>query len=173
MSFLKKLLALLGGRNTAQDASAYPSSTEPQPAQDPNSFIVSWQQAMFKRAKEVEPKVRDWIIHTLKADGAIPFTWESGNDEAFVELTSFDAESPELEETIWSMQEYIIYTLAIPDAGEFQMDGNGEIYLQGNEARIRYESTYVEIVDYDEELDEPVYEKVEEKDSGDKLLFTI
>lgn len=71
------------------------------------------------------------------------------------------------------MQEYIIYTLAIPDAGEFQMDGKGEIYLQGNEARIRYESTYVEIVDYDEELDEPVYEKVEEKDSGDKLLFTI
>ncbi|MBC9908935.1 hypothetical protein [Chitinophaga varians] len=88
-------------------------------------------------------------------------------------MTDFNPEPGEIEDTIWSMQEYIIQTLRIPDAGEFQMNGKGEIYLKGNEVRIQHESVLLEIVDYNEEKGEPVYNESGEREGGDKLLFTI
>jgi hypothetical protein len=68
--------------------------------------------------------------------------------------------------------EFIVDCFDIPDAGEFEMNGSGTIYLSGNLIRAKYSSVTKLLVDFDEETDEETYTE-EEHDSGDQVLFPM
>jgi len=70
------------------------------------------------------------------------------------------------------LEDYIIEKLEIPDAGEFQMNGRGKVYIDNNLVRAQYSSVMKGVIDYNEETNEPVFSE-EELDNGDKVLFEI
>jgi hypothetical protein len=134
-----------------------------------NDFMARRERERQERIKEAESNLKDWIVLSLKERGSLSFTWESGNDEAFITFKdSNEAERENFEQ----LEEYIIDKLDIPDAGEFRMDGSGLLYIANNLIKAKYSSIMKGITDYDEETDSVTYSE-EEHDSGDKVLFMI
>jgi hypothetical protein len=134
-----------------------------------NDYMAQWEKERQVRIQDAELRLKGWIISSINEKGSLPFTWESGNDEAFV---TFQDSNEEEEEDYQDMEEYIIDKLDIPDAGEFSMTGSGTVYIEGDSVKAKYSSTMRGIIDYNEETEQPVYSEVEE-DSGDKVLFAI
>ncbi len=134
-----------------------------------NDFMARWEKKRNERIKEAEERLKDWIILSIKEKGSLPFTWESGNDEAFV---TFRDNNEAEEDNFQDLEEYIVDKLDIPDAGEFRMDGSGTLYLADNQVKAKYSSVIKGITDYDEETDAVTYSE-EEHDSGDKVLFMV
>ncbi|EHQ25039.1 hypothetical protein [Mucilaginibacter paludis] len=134
-----------------------------------NDYMQRWEEDRRKSIKATEQRLGNWIIALVNQKGSLPFSWESGNDEAFLTFTDFtEAE----EDNFMDLEQYIINKLDIPDAGEFEMTGSGTIYITGNSVRVKYSSTIKGVIDYDEETDQEIYSE-EEQDSGDELLFSI
>jgi len=107
----------------------------------------------------------------LKNGDKITFKWDSGNDEAFVYVSINDKEIEDdndnfLNEEIGNM---LIMKLDIPDAGEFSMEGKGDIIIKNNRIVARYSSEIKGMIDYDEENDVEIFSEVEH-DSGEKVL---
>ena len=60
----------------------------------------------------------------------------------------------------------------IPSAGEFQMNGKGNISIEDGNVRVKYSSIMKETVDYIEETEEEIFGE-EEYDEGDVVLFSV
>lgn len=156
MGLINNILQKLFGKSQQT-----PSST--------NVFLARWEKERTARIKTAEEQLKPWITATVRAKGSLPFTWESGNDEAFVTFTdASDAEQDNFD----ALEAYIIDKLDIPDAGEFEMTGAGDIYIEHNAVKAKYSSTMKALIDYNEETEEAVYDE-EEHDSADVVLFII
>jgi hypothetical protein len=134
-----------------------------------NDYMARWEKERQQRIQAAESRLKDWVIASVKEKGSLSFSWESGNDEAFV---TFKDSTEMEEENYQDLEEYIVDKLDIPDAGEFEMTGSGTVYIDGNLVRAKYTSTMKAIIDYDEGTEKEVYSE-EEEDSGDKVLFTL
>ena len=172
MSLISWLLSkVFGKRNVEKQApvkqpSANDNQTTPRQL---NDYMARWEKERNERIKAAEERLKGWIILSIREKGSLAFTWESGNDEAFV--TFKDSNEAE-EDNFQDLEEYIIDKLDIPDAGEFRMDGSGTLYLADNHVKAKYSSIIKGITDYDEETDAVTYSE-EEHDSGDKALFMV
>lgn len=133
------------------------------------NYMVRRDKEREERIMAAEKRLKSWVITSLKEKGSLPFSWESGNDEAFV---TFHDKANTSEDNFEDLEEYIIDKLDIPDAGEFQMNGSGTIYLENNSARVKYSSTMKATIDFNEETEEEIFSE-EELDSGDKVLFAV
>ena len=160
MGLISNLLKKLFGNNHKQAESSLPPN---------DNYMARWEKEREERIIAAEEILKDWVIISLKEKGKLPFTWESGNDEAFV---TFQDKTATNENNFEDLEEYIIDKLDIPDAGEFQMNGNGTIYIENNFARVKYSSTMKATIDFNEETEEEIFSE-EEHDSGDKVLFAV
>lgn len=136
------------------------------------NYMERWERERQSRITEAENNLKDWIIKHLKEKGSLPFSWESGNDEAFVTFKDAANTSGDEEAKFFDMEQYMIDKLDIPDAGEFQMNGNGTITIDNNNAIVKYSSTVKMLLDFNEETEEEIYSE-EEKESGEKILFSL
>jgi hypothetical protein len=160
MGLLNNLFGKLFGNKAQQAEPAPPVATD---------YMARWDRERQERMQAAELRLKDWLVAAVREKGSLSFTWESGNDEAFV---TFPDSNESNERQFWDLEEYITDRLEIPDAGEFAMTGSGEVYIDGNVLRARYQSTMKAIVDYDEENEQEIYSD-EEQDSGDTVLFSF
>jgi hypothetical protein len=131
--------------------------------------LFRWEQERKERMIQTEADIKEWLANLVKEKGELPFSWESGNDEAFLSFKDYaEWDSNNFED----LAGYIINKLDIPDAGEFEMTGEGFLYSDGKSIKARYHSSIKEMVDFNEETEETIYGE-EMKDEGDKLLFVI
>lgn len=160
MNLFKRIWQYITGNNKEQkDIIPAPSAT---------GYLERWEQERQKRIAAAEVVLKPWLSAKVKEKGELSFKWESGGDEAFV---TFDNKNEDEENLFFDLEGYIIDKLDIPDAGEFTMTGNGVIYSNHNEIRVRYSSVLRGIIDFDEEKEEEIYGE-EEKDNADIILFT-
>jgi len=165
---IKKLFGIGKVKTQSSENQQHSKNDQEMPART-NDHMVLWQTKRNKRIKEAEEKLKDWIIRSITEKGSLAFTWESGNDEAFVEFNDYN----EVEQDKFEcLEEYIVDKLNIPDAGEFSMNGNGTLYIADNFVKAKYSSTMKGIIDYDEATETEIYSE-EELDSGDKDLFAV
>ena len=134
-----------------------------------DDYLAIWEKERQERIIAAEERLKGWVAKSLKEKGILPFSWESGSDEAFV---TFQDKTDADEENFQDLEEYIIDKLDIPDAGEFQMNGSGTIYIENNLVKAKYSSTIKTIIDFNEETEEEVFSE-EEQDSGDQVLFSL
>jgi hypothetical protein len=81
MSFIKKLLSsLFGNGKPKQPRTEY----IPQPRPAVENYMDRWERERNERIRSAEEKIKDWLVASLKEKGKMEFSWESGNDEAFV-----------------------------------------------------------------------------------------
>jgi hypothetical protein len=160
MSLISKFLDFFSGNNQQEIKSTKPT----------NNYVSVWENERNERIKASEERLKNWLITILKEKEKLPFSWKSGNDEAFV---TFQDTNDVEENNFQDLEEYMIDKLEIPDAGEFQMKGIGKIYLSGSIVGVKYSSTMKEIIDFNEETEEEIYSEVEEQDSGDIILFAV
>jgi hypothetical protein len=161
MSFIDKLFGSFFQKNNKKPAQA---------EIDADEYIARAEKERQERIRSAELRLKDWIVALIAEKGSLQFSWESGNDEAFV--TFKDWSEPEAD-TFQDLEEFIVDKLGIPDAGEFEMTGSGMIYLDGNMVKAKYSSAMKAIIDYDEKTDQVVYSEEEEKDNGDEVLFFL
>lgn len=128
-----------------------------------------WHKQKEERNKQLLAAVESWLAEVVRKHGPLNFHWESGGDEAFVTLENFGETE---NEKIHSLEEYLILKLDIPDAGEFEMNGEGKLYLKNGAVWAFYQSSVRMLEDYDEETEKEIYSEVE-VESADKELFPI
>ncbi len=163
MSLISSLLAKLFGKDNGDKQK---SLNRPASAQD---YMNRIENERNERIKSREASIKNWMLNSVREKGNLAFSWESGSDEAFVTFKdSNEAEQDNYED----LEQYIIDKLDIPDAGEFKMNGNGTIYIDGDLVKAKYASTMKGIIDYDEATETEIYSE-EIVDSGDKVLFAI
>lgn len=138
-------------------------------AKEKTNYLDKWEKERLKRIANAETQIKEWTVNFIKEKGGINFSWESGSDEAFVEIHEFEGQDKEKLEIL---EYYLIDVLEIPDAGEFAMEGKGQLYIVHNSVMAKYESIMKSIVDYNEETDEEIYDEIVE-DSGERALFKI
>jgi hypothetical protein len=160
MSLISTFLKKIFGTNHQKDESTIPAT---------DNYMSRWDKEREERIKATEERLKGWVTASLMENGSLPFSWESGGDEAFV---TFQNKTDAEEDNFQDLEEYIIDKLEIPDAGEFQMNGSGTIYMENNFAKAKYSSTMKEMIDFNEETEEEIFSE-EEQDSGDIILFTI
>ncbi|RXK61989.1 hypothetical protein ESA94_02950 [Lacibacter luteus] len=139
------------------------------PAPPVIDYMAAWEKERQERITAAEHKLKDWISAQVKEKENLSFTWESGNDEAFV---TFKDASTEEEDNFFELEQYMIDKLDIPDAGEFEMNGKGNISIENNRVVVKYSSTIKALLDFNEETEEEIYSE-EEQDSGEKTLFEL
>ena len=114
-------------------------------------------------------------IKGLIADGKkITLKWNCGGDEAIV-TTSIDGKEIDYRENILAdLDLYIVNFLNLPDAGEFAMEGKGEILLEGENIYLDCQTAWLGYEDYNEDYSssewKTVYE-IDEEYSGKRQLF--
>lgn len=160
MGFFDKLFGGLFGKRGPKGASPQPTS---------QYYMTEMEKERQQQIQAAELRLKDWIIALVNEKGSLPFTWESGSDEAFV---TFADRTEAQEDNFDDLEQYIVDKLSIPDAGEFNMTGSGTVYIQDNFVRAKYSSSMKAIVDYDEQTDEAIYGE-EEQNSGDEVLFSV
>jgi hypothetical protein len=57
--------------------------------QSNNFFITKWQNERKARINEAEQNLKDWLISLVNDKKSLQFSWESGNDEAFVSFQDY------------------------------------------------------------------------------------
>lgn len=165
MGLLSSFLGKLFGNNSQTTYVA----KQPEPSKEANDYMTRWEKERQERIKAGDEKIKGWLLALIKQKGTLPFTWESGNDEAFV---TFQDETEAEEDDFQYLGEHIVDCLNIPDAGEFEMNGSGTIYITGNAIRAKYSSVIKAVIDFDEKTEQEIYTE-EEHDSGDKVLFSL
>lgn len=159
MNFLTNFLEKIFGNNQSKKEKAVTG----------NQYLSRWEKERAERIKVAEERLKTWIVAMIAEKGSLAFTWESGNDEGFVTFKDdFDREEDSFEE----LEVYILEKLEIPDAGEFQMNGSGDIYIENNLVKAKYSSIMKELIDFDEETQQEIYGEGEEE-SADKVLFAV
>lgn len=134
-----------------------------------NDFMSRWEKERQENIVKAQAEIKEWLTEKVKEKGTLNFSWESGNDEAFLEFEEYnDAEQDQYQ----TLEMYIIDSLEIPDAGSFQMTGNGTLYIADKVMKVVHSSILREIVDYDEKTNEEIFGNSDE-DKGEVDLFTI
>jgi hypothetical protein len=142
-----------------------------EPPMPPNdNYMDKWEKEREERIIAAEERLKGWVTASLKGKASLSFSWESGNDEAFV---TFQDKTGADKAKFEDLENYIIDKLDIPDVGEFQMNGSGTIYIENNLAKVKYSSTIRASIDFNEETGEEIFSEEGEEDSGDKVLFAI
>jgi hypothetical protein len=156
MSWFKRLTAMIFGKKDIE-------------MEKMKNSLLKWEQERKERMIQTEANIRDWLVALVNEKKQLPFSWESGNDEAFLSFKDYaEWDSNNFED----LEGYIINKLDIPDAGEFEMTGEGFIYSDGKSIKASYQSIMKEMVDFNEETEEEIYGE-EIKDKGDTVLFVI
>lgn len=128
---------------------------------------TSWEQQQQQSLKDFELSKGSWVADKIKTHNGLAFSWESGNDEAFV---TFANSTKDDEDMFFPLEEYVVSKLEIPDAGEFSMTGQGTLYIEGDFVKAKYSSVMKVLTDFNEETQTEVYGE-EYKDSDDRKLF--
>ncbi len=105
--------------------------------------------------QQTEQRIKETLLQYLDAGKKVTLTWDCGSDEAFVqtsidgkELSSFvDGEYQQYEFPAL-LEHFIITELALPSAGEFSLEGKGEIRKENNQLVIVYEAVNLSYEDY-------------------------
>lgn len=168
MGILNKLFGKLFGSKPQQQPAA--QSASPFDESNVSKYMAKWEKERLERVARAELTLKDTLISYIKDKKELTFTWESGNDEAFI---TFGDTTPENEHYMMELEEYIMDKLDIPSAGEFSMTGSGSIYLAGNTVKLKHSSVIKELVDYNEETEEEIYGGEEVTSSGDEVIFTF
>jgi hypothetical protein len=156
MNWFKRLTEMIFGKKDAE-------------MEKMKSMLFRWEQERKERMIQAEANIKDWLVALVKEKKDLPFSWESGNDEAFLSFKDYaEWDSNNFEQ----LEGYIIDKLDIPAAGEFEMTGEGVVYSDGKSVKARYHSSIKEMVDFNEETEEAIYGE-EVKDKGDVVLFMI
>lgn len=161
MSIINKLLRLFTGNKQPQSAAAADPAVPERP--------FSWSRSNDEETRAMELRIKAWLVAWLRRQGPMPFSWESGSDEAFL---SFSEPAGADQQYFYDLEDYLIRKLDIPSAGEFAMNGNGTVRITGNTVKVQYSSAIRELIDYDEVNEKEVY-GAEEPDSGELVLFTV
>lgn len=82
------------------------------------------------------------ILEALNAEKKVSVKWNCGGDEALIALFLDDKEVPYDDELAQETQMYLVNYLDLPDAGEFYMDGDGNIIEENGKLYIEYESIW-------------------------------
>ncbi len=128
-----------------------------------------WRKQEEDRNKQFLAEVEKWLGEIVSKQVVLNFHWESGGDEAFLTLEKFDENDEGKKQ---DLEEYLILKLDIPDAGEFEMKGEGKLYFKDSAIWAAYQSVIRMVEDYDEEKEEEIYGEAE-VESTDKKLFAI
>ncbi|WP_312075777.1 hypothetical protein [Chryseobacterium sp.] len=164
MSLFKFFKNLFSKENDFPKASELASY---QPFTDEN--LNKWRKAQSAKARELEVKVKSKIVALINAnDNHLKFSWDSGNDEAFLYFES--KEEIFEEEELWELEEYMIVKLDIPDAGEFEMHGEGFLKIENSSAIADFWSTLKVMEDYDEENDQEIWSEIETEKKEEQLF---
>jgi len=163
MNFISALFAKLFGINKAKNQDS------PERTAELHDWETRRENQRNARIKSIEERIKNWMLTSVKQKGKLTFRWDSGHDEAFVYFTDNNEADKENYE---DLEQYIIDRLDIPDAGEFEMKGNGTIYIDDNLVKAKYSSTMKGLIDYDEATQTEIYSE-EVLDSGDKVLFAF
>ncbi|MGN6421474.1 MAG: hypothetical protein ACTHMC_28425 [Pseudobacter sp.] len=142
------------------------------PALSAEAQMEKYEQEHQQRLLDYETELRVWLVPFLKEKAQLAVSWECGHDEGII---SFNEGIPANREAEFhDLEDYLFNKLELPSAGEFMMTGGGHLYLQGNAVKIKYNSVFREMLDYDEELGKEIYgEDIEIEDyAGDVVLFS-
>lgn len=166
MSLFKSIFDKLLGNKSSQPSV---ESKAPLHNTGKNDFLSRWEKERQENVIRAAAEIKDWLTAKVKEKGTLNFSWESGNDEAFIDFKEYNnAEQKQFD----TLEMYIINALDIPDAGSFQMTGNGTFYIIDNTMKVVHSSVLREILDYDEQTDKEVFGNSDEA-KGDVTLFTI
>lgn len=108
----------------------------------------------------------------LKQGDTITLKWDCGGDEALIDIqynNTLISETPNAPDWVDALYMHLLNTIQLPSAGEFSMDGKGELLLQDQKIlltctsywrgytdyQLREDGDYEEIyIDEDEQADE-------------------
>lgn len=142
-------------------------SSQPVVSERQSATFMNWRSKEKEYIAAAELRLKNWIVDTIQRNNGLEFTWESGNDESFLEFMTYKEEE---QDKYADLEMYLTYKLDIPDAGEFEMTGQGKLYIQNNIVFADYSSELRELVDFNEETEE-VYGEAE-KETNNKELFS-
>ena len=119
--------------------------------------------------------IRNYIKEILDSGKKITLKWNCGGDQAIV-TTYIDGEKIGLNDDIGEQIDiYIINFLNLPDVGEFEMEGNGEIIDEEGKIYLECESILIGYETYSDTGEDFGWKEVNERDdmfSGKYELFT-
>lgn len=118
------------------------------------------------------PQLKEKVLSALEAGKRIKLKWNCGGDEAIVTVILNGEELQYDHPFVQELDMYIVNYLNLPDSGDFEMEGGGEIIREDGTLFIVYESTLLGVSDYESE--EGGWKVLNEKDeafSGKKKLF--
>ncbi|MCW3169633.1 hypothetical protein OMO38_13990 [Chryseobacterium sp. 09-1422] len=164
MSIFNFFSNLFSRKNDFQNASDLQTF---QPSADYNPD--AWEKEQLSRINELELKIKDRFVDLIRSkNNHLKFSWDSGNDEAFLNFegheNTFDNEE------FWELEEYLILKLDIPDAGEFEMHGEGFLTIENHTIVADFWSTLRFMEDYDEEKEEEIWSEAETEKKVEKLF---
>lgn len=159
MGLIKKIIGQLFG-------------SKPEPALSSEARMEKYEMEHRQRLLEAETRLRSWLIPLLREKSNLAVSWECGNDEAII--TFEKGVLPDHKEAVDDLEDYLYHKLELPSAGEFTMNGDGNLYMEDGRVKIKYNSVFKELFDYDPELDKEIYgeEWKIEKYCGDVELFS-
>ena len=133
-----------------------------------------------KRSSHSQPpkpdlmKLEMELLEVLEAGKKIKLKWDCGGDQAIVTTTIDEIELPYNSDFLNGLDIYIINYLNLPDIGEFELVGEGEIIDENDNLYLVCESTMIGYEEYSENYDSSEWKVINERDemySGKKELF--
>lgn len=120
-------------------------------------------------------KLKIYLNSMLDDGKKITLKWDCGGDEAMVSIYDNGQELDYGDTYVQELTMYITNRISLPDAGEFSMDGGGEIIRKNKILILRCESILRGYEDFQMDTFEPLgWKEVNEVDqtySGDFELF--
>lgn len=99
------------------------------------------------------PQTKQRLFELLQAGHVVTVHWDCGGDESFVTTHIDGQEAPH--DLLLEVDRLVTEALNLPDAGEFNMEGDGTFYLEGRGVGLDYKSdatVYLDDYDLDEEF---------------------
>lgn len=128
------------------------------------------QMIQYLKMKNLESKIKE----VLESGNKLTLRWDCGGDEAiissFINGTPMDYQDELAEE----LDLYLINFLELPSAGEFSMEGTGEVIYEDGNIYLICESIMHGYADYSEEGEDLGWIEVNKKEeaySGKRKLF--
>ncbi|MEM1134278.1 MAG: hypothetical protein AAGI07_00455 [Bacteroidota bacterium] len=139
----------------------------------PTSMCSNPNSTENKRKEDMSP-LKDQIIEILNSGKRITLKWNCGGDEAIV-TTFVDGKQVSYNDKFAEeLDIYIVNYLDLPDVGEFQMEGEGEIVEENGKVYLECESTLLGYEGYTDEGKSEGWVKTntrEDEYSGKRKLF--
>jgi hypothetical protein len=117
-------------------------------------------------------QLKEKILASIEAGKKITLKWDCGGDEALISVFMNNEQLKYDNAFSQELELYLVNYLNLPDTGQFELEGDGEIIQENEGLFIVYESILKGIEDYENE--EGGWKEVNEKDetySGKKELF--